>query len=68
MNSGKLNYCDQSLTSIINCANCVYHLLYPSFMLRGIYTETIKLCPLGVYVCQFQMDERISFKFSPYKF
>ena len=32
-----------------------------------IYTETIKLCPLDVYVCQFQMFERISFKFSPYK-
>ena len=31
------------------------------------YTETIKLCPLDVYVCQFQMYERISFKFSPYK-
>ena len=30
------------------------------------YTETIKLCPLDVYVCQ--MDERISFKFSPYNF
>ena len=30
------------------------------------YTETIKLCPLDVYVCQFQMYERISFKFSPY--
>ena len=32
-----------------------------------IYTETIKLCPLYVYVCQFQMYEGISFKFSPYK-
>ena len=32
-----------------------------------LYTETIKLCPLDVYVCQFQMYERISFKFSPYK-
>ena len=31
------------------------------------YTQTIKLCPLDVYVCQFQMYERISFKFSPYK-
>ena len=25
------------------------------------YTETIKLCPLDVYVCQFLMYERISF-------
>ena len=31
-----------------------------------IYTETIKLCPLDVYVCQFQMYERISFKISNY--
>ena len=30
-------------------------------------TETIKLCPLDVYVCQFQMHERISFKFSHYQ-
>ena len=29
------------------------------------YTETKQLCPLDVYACQFQMDERISFKFSP---
>ena len=28
-----------------------------------LYTETIKLCPLDVYVCQFLMYERISFKF-----
>ena len=28
-----------------------------------LYTETIKLCPLDVYVCQFQIYERISFKF-----
>ena len=32
-----------------------------------IYTETIKLCPLEVYVCKFQMYERISFKFSHYQ-
>ena len=32
-----------------------------------MYNETIKLCLLDVYVCQFQMYERISFKFSPYK-
>ena len=32
-----------------------------------LYTETIKLCPLDVYVCQFQMYERISFKFSHYQ-
>ena len=32
-----------------------------------IYTETIKLCPLDVYACQFQMYERISFKFSHYQ-
>ena len=31
------------------------------------YTETIKLCPLDVYVCQFQMYERITFKFSHYQ-
>ena len=31
------------------------------------YTETIKLCPLDVYVCQFQMYERISFKLSHYQ-
>ena len=31
-----------------------------------LYTETIKLCPLDVYVCQFQMYERISFKISQY--
>ena len=32
-----------------------------------IYTETIKLCPLGVYVCQFLMYERISLNFLHYK-
>ena len=32
-----------------------------------IYTERIKLCPLNVYVCQFLMYERISFKFLHYK-
>ena len=31
------------------------------------YTETIKLCPLDVYVCQFLMYERISFNFLHYK-
>ena len=31
------------------------------------YTETIKLCPLDVHICQFQMYERISFKFSHYQ-
>ena len=31
------------------------------------YTETIKLCPLDVYVCQFLMYERISFNFFNYK-
>ena len=30
------------------------------------YTETIKLCPLDVYVCQFQLYERILVKFSHY--
>ena len=34
---------------------------------RHTYTQTIKLCPLDVCVCQFQMNERISFKFSHYK-
>ena len=32
----------------------------------AIYTETIKLCPLDVYVCQFLMYERISFNFLHY--
>ena len=31
------------------------------------YTETIKLCPLDVYVCQFLMYEHISFNFLHYK-
>ena len=31
------------------------------------YTETIKLCPLDVYICQFLMYERISFNFLHYK-
>ena len=34
---------------------------------KSIYTQTKKLWPLDVYVCQFHMYERISFKFSPYK-
>ena len=33
----------------------------------GIYTETIKLCPLDVDVCHLQMYERISFKLSHYQ-
>ena len=40
---------------------------YKTYTLKNIYTETIKLCPLDVYVFQFQMYERISFKFSHYK-
>ena len=32
-----------------------------------IYTETIKLCPLDAYVCQFLIYERISFNFLHYK-
>ena len=32
-----------------------------------LYTETIKLCPLDVYVCQFLLYERISFNFLHYK-
>ena len=28
-----------------------------------MYTQTIKLCPLDVYVCQFQMYERILFNY-----
>ena len=36
-------------------------------MVWNIYTETIKLCPLDVYVGQFQIYERISFKFSHYQ-
>ena len=39
----------------------------PKIVIKIIYTETIKLCPLYVYFCQFQMDKRISFKFLPYK-
>ena len=40
------------------------HLKSSTEQLNGIiYTETIKLCPLDVGVCQFQMYERISFKF-----
>ena len=34
---------------------------------KVLYTQTIKLCWLDVYVCQFHMYERNSFKFSPYK-
>ena len=32
-----------------------------------MYTQTIKLCPLYVDVCQSQMYERISFKLSGYQ-
>ena len=32
-----------------------------------LYTQTIKLCPLDVDVCLFQMYERISFKLSHYQ-
>ena len=32
-----------------------------------MYTGTIKLCPLDVYVCQFLMYERISFNVLHYK-
>ena len=32
-----------------------------------MYTETIKLCPLDVYVCQFLIYERFSFFFLHYK-
>ena len=35
--------------------------------LGRLYTETIKLCPLDVYVCQFQMYKHISSKFSYYQ-
>ena len=38
----------------------------PRSLSYGIYTETIKLRPLDVYVCQFLMYERISFKFLHY--
>ena len=41
--------------------------IVPAFSSTSIYTQTIKLCPLDVYVCHFQMYERKSFKFSPYK-
>ena len=42
--------------------------LYFSFSVTySIYTETIKLCPLDVYVCQFLMYERISNNFLHYK-
>ena len=42
----------------------LFHFLASQF---PIYTETIKLCPLDVYVCQFLMYERISFNFLHYK-
>ena len=36
-------------------------------LLKQSYPETIKLCPLDIYVCQFQTYEHISFKFSHYQ-
>ena len=51
------------------CA-CLYGRFYSrtdSQTLQLLYTETIKLCPLDVYVCQFLMYERISFNFFHYK-
>ena len=42
-------------------------LILKTFTHALIYTETIKLCPLDVYVRQFQMYEGISFKFSHYQ-
>ena len=39
--------------------------MYWSF--KSLYTETIKLCPLDVYVCQFLMYEPISLNFLHYK-
>ena len=52
---------------------CVLQLRFVPYALRSCefdrikYTETIKLCPLDVYGYQFQMYERISFKFSHYQ-
>ena len=43
-----------------------FYLVIMGILVYCKYTETIKLCPLDVYVCQFQMDQCISFKFSPY--
>ena len=55
---------ESSSMVIFNCQCNEYSLFYcadPS------YTETIKLCLLDVYVCQFQMHERISVKLLHYQ-
>ena len=52
---------------LLSCNRPVEFRLYTVVQWIEIYTETIKLCPLYVYVCQFQMYERISFKFSHYQ-
>ena len=49
------------------CFYNVVHYVISIKELFTIYTETIKLCPLDVYVCHFKMDERISVKFSHYE-
>ena len=58
----KQQRCRQACTSALSQTD--QHLFCLPF---GKYTETIKLCPLDVYVGQFQMYERISFKFSHYQ-
>ena len=61
-------------TGVVKCKGHIYfiimvrkakhfHIFYAGFT----YTQTIKLCPLDVYVRHSQMYERISFKFSHYQ-
>ena len=78
----RFNYNQQPNQCKLKCNNCQmksilffnkFHLilfgLFVTKMKKSVtkYTETIKLCPLDVCVCQFQMYERISFKFSHYQ-
>ena len=49
------------------CVLCDFGVIVQVTYFSSIYTETIKLCPLEVYVCQFLMYERISFFFLHYK-
>ena len=65
-----------TITSLIAAKQTTINEVYVFFQLnitiynkcmKLTYTQTIKLCPLDVYVCKFQMYERISFNFFPYK-
>ena len=58
-------YIDHYLRTVVVKALLSNYNVLANVCRRMKYTETIKLCPLDVYVCQFQMYERISFKFSP---